>query len=99
MRTPPDYLPNQKGAFSIGDSGRVGRRRAAYRTFPAPPHRTGRAVFPHPALRSSSSGGFAPQAFQVAHLAHHLVEPTSVMEKVIPPSFLGSPPGTLVLTP
>jgi hypothetical protein len=27
------------------------------RTFPAPPHRTGHADFPHPALRSSSSGG------------------------------------------
>jgi hypothetical protein len=27
------------------------------RTFPAPPHRTARAVFPHPALRSSSSDG------------------------------------------
>jgi len=26
------------------------------RTFPASPHRTGRAVFPHPALRPSSSG-------------------------------------------
>ena len=27
------------------------------RTFPASPHRTGRAVFPHPALRPFSSGG------------------------------------------
>src|ERR1700728_5097721 len=27
------------------------------RTFPASPHRTGRADFPHPALRSPSSGG------------------------------------------
>jgi hypothetical protein len=37
---------------------RVGHRHAAAsHTFPAPPHRTGRADFPHPALRSPSSGG------------------------------------------
>jgi hypothetical protein len=41
----------------------------------------------------------APQSFQVTHFAHHLVQPTSVMEEVIPPSFPGGPPGTLVLTP
>jgi putative transposase len=35
----------------LGGSGRVEHRRVA------PPHRTGRAVFPHPALRPSSSGG------------------------------------------
>ena len=40
-----------------GGFGRVGHRRVRNRTFPAPPHRTGRAVFPHPALRPSSSGG------------------------------------------
>lgn len=35
--------------------GRVEHRRVAGGTFPASPHRTGRAVFPHPALRSPSS--------------------------------------------
>src|SRR5690349_12604632 len=41
----------------------------------------------------------APQSVQVAHLTHHLVQPTSVMQEVIPPSFLGSSPGALVLAP
>lgn len=41
----------------------------------------------------------APQSFQVAHFPNHLVQPTSVVQEVIPPSFLGSPPGALVLTP
>ena len=41
----------------------------------------------------------APQSFQMAHLSHHAVQPTSVMKEVIPPSFLGSPPGALVLAP
>jgi hypothetical protein len=39
----------------------------------------------------------APQAFQMAHLAYHSVQPTAAMKEVIPPPFLSSPPGTLVL--
>src|ERR1035437_139757 len=41
----------------------------------------------------------APQPFQMAHLARHLVQPTPVVEKAIPPSFLGGPPGAPVLAP
>lgn len=62
-------------------------------------HTTGRTVFPYPALRSSSAGGLRRNPSKWLTLHHHLVQPTSVMEEVIPPSFLGSPPGTLMLTP
>jgi hypothetical protein len=39
----------------------------------------------------------APQPFQVAHSAYHSIQPTAFMKEAISPSFLGSPPGTLVL--
>ena len=41
----------------------------------------------------------APQPFQMAHFAYHAVQPTLFMKKVISPSFLGSPPAALMLTP
>ena len=41
----------------------------------------------------------APQSFQMAHFAYHSVQPTSFMKKAISPSFLGSPPAALMLTP
>ena len=84
---------------ACGGFGRVGRRRVAMSHVSCSPSSNRTDGFPVSGSPIIFSRWLAPQSFQVAHLAHHLVQPTSVMEEVIPPSFLGSPPGTLVLTP
>src|SRR5579859_145562 len=77
---------------------RVGRRRAAMSHVSCTPSSNRTCGFPASGSPIIFFRRLAPQSFQVAHLSHHLVQPASVMKEVIPPSFLGSPPGALVLS-
>ena len=93
---------------SIGGAGRVGNRRGTGEgPFPVPPHRTVRAVFPHTALRPSSSGGIHSatisnrprQSGQVGYLADHAIQTFTVVQHAVAPAFPGCIPGNLVLAP
>src|SRR5579859_154753 len=78
---------------------RVGRRRAAISHVSCTPSSNRTCGFPASGSPIIFVRRRAPQSVQMAHLTHHLVQTTSVMKEVIPPSFLSSPPGALVLAP
>ena len=78
---------------------RVGRRRAAMLHVSCTPSSNRTCRFPASGSPIIFVRRRAPQSFQMTHLSYHLVQTTSVMKEVLPPSFLGSPPGALVLAP
>ena len=81
------------------DSGRVGHRRVAMSHVSCAPSSNWTCGFPASGSPTIFFRRRAPQAFQMAHLPYHSIQPAAVMKEVIPPSLLGSPPGALVLTP
>ncbi|MDO8671284.1 MAG: ABC transporter ATP-binding protein [Dehalococcoidia bacterium] len=65
-----DYLPTTTGNYEprlpLSDGGRSRLAIVAQRASPAPPHRTGREVLPHPALRCRSSASIHGLSLRLA---------------------------------
>ena len=79
--------------------GRVGRRRGTQPPVSCVPSSNRTCGFPASGSPIIFIRRLAPQSFQMTHLPYHSIQPTSFMEKVISPSFLGSSPEALVLSP
>ena len=71
---------------------RVGDRRAARTHVSCIPSSNRTCGFPASGSPIIFLRRRAPQAFQMAHFAHHAVQPTSFMKEVISPSFLALTP-------
>ena len=76
---------------------RVGRRRGTLPPVSCVPSSNRTCRFPASGSPIIFIRRLAPQPFQVAHSAYHSIQPAAFMKEAISPSFLGSPPGTLVL--
>jgi hypothetical protein len=87
-----------KEGGSLWGLRRVGDRRAARTHVSCLPSSNRTCGFPASGSPIIFVRRLAPQSFQMAHFAHHSVQPTSFMKKAISPSFLGSPPAALMLT-
>ena len=101
-QTPADLFPHKaKRKRSLSEWGlrRVGDRRAARTHVSCLPSSNRTCGFPASGSPIIFFRERAPQSFQMAHFAHHSVQPTSFMKKAISPSFLGSPPAALMLAP
>ena len=89
----------RKGGTLFWGLRRVGHRRVTLSHVSCAPSSNWTCGFPASSSPIIFVRRLAPQSFQMAHFTYHLIQPTSVMKEVIPPSFLGSPPGALLLTP